>query len=477
MFSVAEHGSKPRDNALNIINLRHFLKSKKKDRIFPGGEMRKFLNIRQENGYQRIYERRIIETARGNKPNVFIRNRKMPVSDILISILTSRRQTVSMELRNFFEKKKKVPVSKQAYLKARLNLNPEVFRVLNDDYLKGFYNVPEEKEKWKDYLVFAVDGSRVEIPNSAENRKKYGFLSNQNETESPARAIISGLYDVLNRFFLDLQVCSIKESELDAAEKNLLAIKRIGIEDKILVIFDRGYPGFEMLYYLEKMGLKYIIRLSSDKFDRERKQLKTDDEEAALEITRKRLENVRKRNPEIYQEMKNLKEIKTRFIREISPSGQDFYIMTNLETAIDGRDICDAYFLRWKIEEAFNTLKNKMKFESVTGQASIYVEQDFLAQIHVYNMMEDIVMSAEEGIEESKNTKYRHRINENMAIGLFSQKFIDILLAHSIRKRKRLLKKLINEMKKYLLPVRPSFSRKRKFTEANKYSANQKSSF
>ena len=118
-----------------------------------------------------------------------------------------------------------------------------------------------------------------------------------------------------------------------------------------------------------------------------------------------------------------------------------------------------------------------MKFESVTGQASIYVEQDFLAQIHVYNMMEDIVMSAEEGIEESKNTKYRHRINENMAIGLFSQKFIDILLAHSIRKRKRLLKKLINEMKKYLLPVRPSFSRKRKFTEANKYSANQKSSF
>ncbi|MBO4440469.1 MAG: hypothetical protein J5798_14090, partial [Spirochaetaceae bacterium] len=60
-LSVAEHGSKPRDNALNIINLRHFLKSKKKDRIFPGGEMRKFLNIRQENGYQRIYERRIIE--------------------------------------------------------------------------------------------------------------------------------------------------------------------------------------------------------------------------------------------------------------------------------------------------------------------------------------------------------------------------------------------------------------------------------
>ncbi|MBO4440488.1 MAG: hypothetical protein J5798_14185, partial [Spirochaetaceae bacterium] len=49
--------NKQRVARYNIINLRHFLKSKKKDRIFPGGEMRKFLNIRQENGYQRIYER------------------------------------------------------------------------------------------------------------------------------------------------------------------------------------------------------------------------------------------------------------------------------------------------------------------------------------------------------------------------------------------------------------------------------------
>ena len=47
-----------------------------------------------------------------------------------------------------------------------------------------------------------------------------------NETESPARAMKSGLFDVFNKFFLDLQICNIHESELDAAEKNLEAIKR-----------------------------------------------------------------------------------------------------------------------------------------------------------------------------------------------------------------------------------------------------------
>ena len=72
----------------------------------------------------------------------------------------------------------------------------------------------------------AVDGSKVEIPNSEENRKKYGVLRNQNETESPARAMISGLFDVFNKFFLDLQICNIHESEVNAAERNLEAIKR-----------------------------------------------------------------------------------------------------------------------------------------------------------------------------------------------------------------------------------------------------------
>lgn len=58
--------------------------------------------------------------------------------------------------------------------------------------------------------------------------------------------------------------------------------------------------------------------------------------------------------------------------------------------------------MRWKIEEAYNTLKNKMKFENVSGKAFIYVKQDFYAQIYVYNMMVDFRHSTEEEILEKK---------------------------------------------------------------------------
>ena len=53
-----------------------------------------------------------------------------------------------------------------------------------------------------------------------------------------------------------------------------------------------------------------------------------------------------------------------------------------------------------------------MKFESVSGMSSIYVKQDFLAQIFVYNMMEDVRHSAEEQIKKNEK-KYKYPLRDN----------------------------------------------------------------
>ena len=84
-----------------------------------------------------------------------------------------------MELRNFFKLKGREEISKQAYFKARQNLDPAVFTYLNDNYLNDFYKHPDGVKTWKGYIVLAIDGSKVEIPNSEENREKYGVLQGQ----------------------------------------------------------------------------------------------------------------------------------------------------------------------------------------------------------------------------------------------------------------------------------------------------------
>ncbi|MDR3343844.1 MAG: hypothetical protein LBT14_13905 [Treponema sp.] len=55
------------------------------------------------------------------------------------------------------------------------------------------------------HVVLAVDGSRAEIPNSAENRQTYGENENQ-YGKAVARANVSVVYDLYNRFMLDIGI-------------------------------------------------------------------------------------------------------------------------------------------------------------------------------------------------------------------------------------------------------------------------------
>ena len=71
-----------------------------------------------------------------------------------------------------------------------------------------------------------------------------------------------------------------------------------------------------------------------------------------------------------------------------------------------------------------------MKFESVTGKASVYVYQDFWSQVLVYNMIQDIRNSADEEAAETgrkSGNKYLMHTNENIAIGLFKEDMLKIV--------------------------------------------------
>jgi hypothetical protein len=58
-----------------------------------------------------------------------------------------------------------------------------------------------------------------------------------------------------------------------------------------------------------------------------------------------------------------------------------------------------------------------MKFERVTGKASIYVVQDFLAQALVFNKVQDFIRETEEEAREKgkeREWRYEVKINENI---------------------------------------------------------------
>ncbi len=60
--------------------------------------------------------------------------------------------------------------------------------------------------------MFAVDGSKAEVPNSDENRAFLGECGN-NHSKGEVRTLVSSIFDVFNHFFLNLQIDFIKTYE------------------------------------------------------------------------------------------------------------------------------------------------------------------------------------------------------------------------------------------------------------------------
>jgi hypothetical protein len=132
-----------------------------------------------------------------------------------------------MEVSRYFQEagKEEQTVSKRDYLQQRRKLNTRVFKHLNRRYLGDFYR-GEEAALREGYVVLAIDGSGAEIPNSRENRKKYGESENQYR-KGVARANVNGIYDVYNGFPLDLGIHSYKSGEIVEAKAHIPALREI----------------------------------------------------------------------------------------------------------------------------------------------------------------------------------------------------------------------------------------------------------
>ena len=407
------------------------------------------------------------------------RQRKMPLHDILICALARKGLSAIMEIRHYFQTAEKMEktVSKQDYLKQRQKLNPEVFKLLNSNYLKRFYTGQDVKD-WRGYLVMTVDGSRAEIPNSEENRQTYGESINK-YGKAVARANISALHDVYNRFILDIGIHHYRDSEIEEAREHISVLKETIGNRSALIMFDRNYASLEFANFLEKSGIKYLIRLHETDFKAERDGMRSADEEVEIVHTLNRLMHLEKKNPQRAQELRKQKSTRVRIIKYKLDNGDQAAFMTNLCEG-STQEIVWLYRKRWLIEQKYHTLKNKMKFESVTGKASIYVAQDFWAQMLVFNMVQDLITAAELRASrkaKKKRLKYEVRINENIAIGLFKEKFIKLMVEEDDAVKDAMFKRLTSDMERYIVPARKLKSAPRKWKYFNKYKCNQKPSF
>ncbi|MEG1256824.1 hypothetical protein [Clostridium sp.] len=153
----------------------------------------------------------------------FSRNRKLSFSNTIHFICSGLRKSISTEIDKFIEEYPylKFPsISKQEFSKARQNISPEAFKELGTLFVNEFYSLKKDLRTWNGFNVLAVDGTNLQVPNTCECSKYFGFSSNQNKTIT-AMALASALYDVLNDIIIDARITRYKTSERAMAEQHI----------------------------------------------------------------------------------------------------------------------------------------------------------------------------------------------------------------------------------------------------------------
>jgi hypothetical protein len=385
--------------------------------------------------------------------NDFTRRRKQSFHNTILFMMNFLTKSLSIEIENFvsFIKNRIRLVdieyfTKSAFVQCRKKIKPEVFKYLSDNLVEEFYTDNDESIKlWNGFRLLAVDGSRMTLPNTQELGKIYGKTKNQSKT-GVVQARVSVLYDVLNKFVIDGCLVPLSTGERKLALEHL-ECSTTGD----LIIYDRGYPSFNLIYEHYERGIDFLIRSKVDFNNVTRKfyesGLSTDMVKMYPGKNTKLLDKPYSKNT--YKEV--------RLVRVELPSGEIEILITSLcdQERYPDSIFKKLYFLRWGVEIFYDELKNKIKAEHFSGYSQHSILQDFYAALFVSNIQSVIVGEINDELAiGSEGNKYQYKVNNNLSYGFLKDRIITLFFSE---KDMAIITSELKEIfKRHTIPIRPN---------------------
>ena len=338
-------------------------------------------------------------------PNRFVRTRKLSMLNVILYLFYSSKQAMHLNIHGIRIDLPEInfpKVCKQAVSKARQGILPSLFETLFNVSIDCFYKNIGELKLWRNqYRIFAIDGSKLSLPNSKSNFDNYGeMFSHQNPSRRWTMALCSTIYDVCNDYIVHGLLRRYLGSERSAVLDHCDVLNSLKIFDNALLILDRGYYSENMFRYFVKNDRLCLMRLKENY-----KLAKNCDGD-----TVQTLKGDSKNGTE---------DIPIRVIRVPLDGGSFEYLATNIYDTLTADDFKELYFLRWPIEQKYEELKNKCLLEEFHGATSTSVEQEFYLTLLLSNLASLIKADADTEISKaaSPGNKYRYQANRAFIIG------------------------------------------------------------
>ena len=328
--------------------------------------------------------------------------------------------------------------------------------------------------------MLAADGSNVNIPTTPETLEVFGSSSRKG-TKRQAALGLACLYDALNRMIIDSTINRVKFNEMAIAEEQLSHVSETIGDLPFLVTLDRGYPSIPAFMRMIDSDIKFVARLKKVDFRQEQLAMDSDDEDVEIVLTTSRRSNHMGTVNEDIMLSRNSFTIRLVRVWLDKDAGTYETLATNLPREEFPADCFgELYRLRWRIETAYETLKDRLQMENFTGIKPVLLAQDIYSTIYVSNVAEDIARDIEQEQVDHLQNDYKHRmaVNRSLCIGLLKSDLIYIILEDDPDIKSELMQRLYDEISENIVPVRPDrhYERNKSLLHA-KYSNTHKRNF
>jgi hypothetical protein len=363
----------------------------------------------------------------------FTRERKMPFGHMICFMMNMLKQSTQTGLDRYFDLigREDMHMSQQAFSEARQKLKWEACRELMDASATSVYRC--DYNTWHGYRVWAIDGSKMQLPSDAELRTVFG-KAGRADGGSGVTAQASCLYDVLNDIIGDAHLEPITTDERTLCLRHLKHLCGMESFKKELVIMDRGYASAELIKTFLDANVRFLMRVRK-KFNLDIDALPIGDHRCTLE------------------------QIPLRVVKFVLPSGEIETLITDLfDKRLGERAFKALYFKRWPVETKYGELKHKLEIENFSGRTKEAVYQDFYITAYLSNI---IAVAANEfqpvldDIYENSENIYEYKVNRNHAVGDFQDRFISALVIENDRKRADAAYRILRLLPYHATPVRP----------------------
>lgn len=298
-------------------------------------------------------------------------------------------------------------VHRSALTKARKKVSWTIFRDIFEKVVKLAYShFPHDPGyTWHGYSVIAFDGSKYDLPATEEIRKEFDPQSGfeyEGRGHYPQCLVTTG-YDVFRRFPVARSVVGIHGSEREEAQALLALVPR-----RSILLFDRGYPSFDLLAYLTKHHKGYFLfRCPAEStFSAVQAFVQSGRQEAyiALKPSGKYVQGLSAK------ERKKARGVHLRVIRLVSPDGKISVLLTNMlnQSRFPREEIIELYFRRWAVEDHYRSEKVFLEIEKFHGKTPNSIRQELFAAV-IMSVIARILMVITSQVHGPKKAEYQFK--------------------------------------------------------------------